>query len=571
MSEGDLRRPPRLPMQALSERISALTVGLPGSTVASLVPSDPLPAPGGTGSDPEPPAYAEIDTTTPGLPIVAQVIAGLAVTWTGLDTGSNPYPPGVYAEVHVSTTTGFTPSSSTLKGSLSRPGTFTVTGLTAGTGYFVRLVIVDEAGQTATSAQVGPVTAGFVTATAIGVGTITSDLVSFDATAIGGIQQYVGTATPPTTGAVGSTWVNTGNGSYNVLELVSGTKTWVQRQWSGGGIAPDSISTVQLAAGAVTAENILAQAITTKLVNGEVIRTSTDDTGARVRLTAVDGIEVYSSTERVFHAKPDGTVTVKGAITSGSTVTGATVTGSTIKTANSGKRVEISASGTNNGQIEFYNSGGTRKGYIEGDSSYVLIGAPDGLGIKGNIFGGRKIGSELSNPDAFIYWSGGAEFGITDAINTGLRVNLTGAVFSYGIDENTTTSAANVRVGASAQLLKSTSTVRVKDDVAALSDGLTGVPTDKVSADAPSVDPYDVLTITPTEFRSLSPADADARMLGFIAEDVAAKFPWAANWDDEGLASAVEDRPILAALLYVVREQQQTIADLTTRIEALEA
>jgi hypothetical protein len=125
--------------------------------------------------------------------------------------------------------------------------------------------------------------------------------------------------------------------------------------------------------------------------------------------------------------------------------------------------------------------------------------------------------------------------------------------------------------GASAQLLKSTSTVRLKDELTPLADDLAGVPADKLADFPASVDPYDVLTVTPTEFRSLSPADGDARSLGFIAEDVAAKLPWAANWDDDGLPSAVEDRPILAALLWVVRDQQATITDLRARIEALEA
>ena len=314
------------------------------------MPSEPLPAPGGTGSDPEPPAYAEITSTSPAFPVVAQVIAGLAVTWTGLDASSNAYPPGVIAEVHVSTTTGFTPDSTTLKGTLSRAGTFTVTGLTAGTGYYVRLVIVDEAGQRVTSSQVGPTTAGFVTATAIGVGTITSDLVSFDATAIGGIQQYVGTDTPPTTGAVGSTWVNTGDGSYNVLQLVSGVKTWVKQQWSGGGIAADSISTLQLAAGAVSAENILAQAITTKLVNGEVIRTTTDDTGARVRISSTDGIEVYSSAGRVFHASPTGTVTITGYQPSGTYLTPTDVSSSGTTVINGG-RIETGTIALNRLQV----------------------------------------------------------------------------------------------------------------------------------------------------------------------------------------------------------------------------
>jgi len=113
--------------------------------------------------------------------------------------------------------------------------------------------------------------------------------------------------------------------------------------------------------------------------------------------------------------------------------------------------------------------------------------------------------------------------------------------------------------------------MRVKDNLAPLNDNLAGVPVEKLSQQSASVNPYDVLTLTPTEFRSLSPADGDAHYLGFIAEDVAIKFPWAANWDDEGLPSAVEDRPILAALLAVVQDQAATIEDLRARIEALEA
>lgn len=546
MSEGDLRRPPRLPMQALSERIAGLTVGLPGSTVASLVPSDPLPAPGGTGSDPEPPAYAEIDTTSPGLPIVAQVIAGLAVTWTGLDTGSNAYPPGVYAEVHVSTTTGFTPSSSTLKGTLSRPGTFTVTGLTAGTGYYVRLVIVDEAGQTATSAQVGPVTAGFVTATAIGVGTITSDLVSFDATAIGGIQQYVGTATPPTTGAVGSTWVNTGNGSYNVLELVSGTKTWVQRQWSGGGIAADSISTLQLAAGAVAAENIQAQAITSKLVSGEVIRTTTDDTGARVRITSTDGIEVYSTTQRVFHAPPSGNVVITGSL----------------RTGTSGARVEMGSAFGSLSSIAMYNSSAFAGSLITDlDGGVSLASASSIPTTIGNAVGGLKVNGP-TNVASFtatgkITGQGALEI-------TGSNVDLPGAAANAG--------ATTADAGFSGNRLRAkTSTQRVKYDIAEVDGTLADVEPERRS-DVVTINPRDVLNIGVAEFTWIEDDEpTEWRSLGWIADDVAAKFPVAAGLDANGQPFSVNDTPIVAALLAVVREQQAAITDLTARLEALEA
>jgi hypothetical protein len=552
MPDGELRRPPRLEGQQLLARIQASTaLGALGSSVASVVPPEPTPTPDGTGSDQAPPFYADLTTTTPTGPNVAQVIAGLAITWSATDTAGNPYPAGVFAEIHISSTTGFTPDASTLKGTLSRAGTFTVTGLTAGTGYYVRLVIVDEAGQRVTSSQVGPTTAGFVTTTAIGVGTITEDLVSFDATAIGGIQQYVGTGTPPTTGATGSTWVNTGDGSYNVLQLVSGVKTWVKQQWAGGGIAADSISTLQLAAGAVTAENILAQAITTKLVNGEVIRTSTDDTGARVRLTAVDGIEVYSSTERVFHAKPDGTVTVKGAITSGSTITGATLTGSKFQTRGSGARLEISNDASFSDALVWYNSSNGVVAVIQQLFDYLYVNAP--------LIGGARFEA--------------ASFSTSGNMSSG-SLTVSGAnVDMQGVYDNNTTGLAPVGITTTGRLRRNgTSSQTIKYDIATLSGGLSASVDEARQCDVATSDPAAILDVGVVEFSVIDEGlPTERRLLGFIADDVADKLPIAVLRDAEGAPAGVIDQAMVAALLSVVQQQQQTIADLTTRIEALEA
>jgi hypothetical protein len=280
-----------------------------------------------------------------------------------------------------------------------------------------------------------------------------------------------------------------------------------------------------------------------------------------------------------------GTITgwsINAAYLSGGTISGGYITGGTI----SGGYISggtMSAGYISGGTISapYLTTGpSTERRVILGDTGETTV-------IKFNAASSSTkflLGMNSDNTNLGLSTTGGGDFLVVPPLDAqtsasiasstngrGLRVASDGKVYSYGIDDNTTASAANVRVGASAQLLRSTSTARLKDDLAPLDGDLAGVAAEKISSDPASVDPHDVLTITPTEFRSLSPADGDARSLGFIAEDVAIKFPWAANWDDDGLPSAIEDRPILAALLAVVKDQAATITDLRTRIEALEA
>jgi hypothetical protein len=274
--------------------------------------------------------------------------------------------------------------------------------------------------------------------------------------------------------------------------------------------------------------------------------------------------------------------TVTGTYLSGGTISGGYITGGTI----SGGYISggtMSAGYISGGTISapYLTTGpSTERRVILGDTGETTV-------IKFNAASSSTkflLGMNSDNTNLGLSTTGGGDFLVVPPLDAqtsasiasstsgrGLRVASDGKVYSYGIDDNTTANAANVRVGASAQLLKSTSTARLKDDLAPLDPDLAGVAAEKISSDPASVDPHDVLTITPTEFRSLSPADGDARSLGFIAEDVASKFPWAANWDDDGLPSAIEDRPILAALLAVVKDQAATITDLRARIEALEA
>jgi len=272
---------------------------------------------------------------------------------------------------------------------------------------------------------------------------------------------------------------------------------------------------------------------------------------------------------------------ITGGTVSGGFITGGTVEGAALQTSGGNSRIRIRndvpvpfgssdaidffGGGTSKAQVTYNNSVGA---FVVYSNDIAFIDYNNAGTARVEVTGDLEVTNNLTVTGA-LDGDGNTTFGASGG-NAAFRVQ-NDDVFSYGIDDNTTASAANVRVGASAQLLRSTSTARLKDDLAPLDGDLAGVAAEKISSDPASVDPHDVLTITPTEFRSLSPADGDARSLGFIAEDVAIKFPWAANWDDEGLPSAIEDRPILVALLAVVKDQAATIEDLRARIEALEA
>jgi hypothetical protein len=530
-----MRRPKQLPEQILARKTAILGVGISAGDVTSIV--DPTPTPGTDGGVEAPVLTpSPSDFIAPSTPTLSGTVQGIRVSWDGKNANGNPYPAGAFVEIHISTSGAtFTPSSSTLAGRLlGSAGFFTIGALTAGTTYYVRLVGVDEAGNTTSPSTAASGQTGLTTENDYGTGTVGVGAVSFNARQIGGIATTVG-STAPTSPVTGDIWLDSSSGTSIIHKRWNGS-SWVTQAWGSDSLSANCITSVQLATGAIVAGSA---------VIGD----------AAIRNAQIASISADKITAGVISADRIDTNTL---------------TGKTLRTAASGKRVEVSSSGSNNGQIEFYNSSSVRKGYIEGGSSYVEIGAPDGAIIRGDMYGGRKVGT-TGNPDASLSWVGSVSLGLSPAINDALRISLAGAVFSYGIDEATTGSAANVRVGASAQLLKSTSTVRIKDQLAPLTDDLTGVPDGKIGSVPASVDPYDVLTITPTEFRSLAAADGEARMLGFIAEDVATKLPWAANWDDDGQPSAVEDRPILAALLYVVRQQHEQIADLTARLEALEA
>jgi hypothetical protein len=145
-----------------------------------------------------------------------------------------------------------------------------------------------------------------------------------------------------------------------------------------------------------------------------------------------------------------------------------------------------------------------------------------------------------------------------------------------GVRDNGSTSVPNVRINTSTGRLSTTthanSAQRFKHDIIPLADGAFSAAVDESLLGDPTgqaVDPTDVLALVPVQFRRNE--DPDAVVTGFVAEDVEAKFPTAATYDEDGVLEAIDPRAILAALLAVVQQQQTTIESLSARVEALES
>jgi len=552
MPDGDLRRPPQLWEQKLARTTSVIGMGV-GSGATAIV--DPTPTPGSDeGVEPSPTTPAPEDFVAPSTPTLSGTVQGIRVTWDGKNANGDPYPAGAFVEIHISTTGAtFTPSATTLAGTLlGSAGFFTIGALTAGTTYYVRLVGVDEAGNTTSPSTAASSQTGLTTSSDYGTATIGSGAVSFNARQIGGITTTVGT-TAPSSPVVGDIWLDSTGGAITHKRW-SGS-AWVTQAFDSESISAGAITATQIAAGAITAGAIAAGAITAEKIDAGAITAdkiaAATITGDKIAANTIDATKISAAFITATDVGSGGSTVIDGGrITSG------TITGRTIQSSSGSARIVLNNADT----LDFYSSNVKR-----GDLSGVTVAGINGIGVNGALDVSSNLYCEEVDGSS-------AQLG-TKGANRAFRVDGSGDVFSYGIDGTTTGSAANIRVEqtGSRQLVRSTSTERVKSDIIGLDGDLQGVNPNKISTQGANVDPWDVLNLTPAEFQSLSPVDQNQRMFGFIAENVATVFPFAAEWDEDGIPSSVADRPILAALLAVVKDQQQRITDLTARIEALEA
>lgn len=536
MPSGTFRRPPQLWEQKLASLVSINNVGTIAGGATDGVGSDLPPGDGGGGgSEPAPIAATSVAFGTPSTPTLSGTVQGIRVSWNGNNASGEQYPTDAYVEVHIATSGAtFTPDSTTLRGKLlNGAGFFTIFGLTAGTTYYVRLVGRDAQGIASTASTAASGTTGLTSAGDYGTATIDAGAVSFNARSIGGITTSV-SATAPSSPVAGDVWLDTSSGAV-VYKRYSGS-AWATQAWGSDSLSANCITATQIAAGAVTAGAIAAGSITTAKLDASAV------TADKIAAGAITAAKI-----------------------SAGAIDGQTITGATIRTASTGARVAMNDGGRA-AYLDIYSGNGSLHSLygnlgdlVISPASRCVIGT--GVQIQGDLTfltGGNITATSLSTSGNI---SGSSGLSITGS-----------AVDMQGVYTNNTTGIDSVGINASYRLRRISSTQAIKYDITALTKSLSASVDEARRSTVATVNPAGILDVAVTEFSVIDDGVAtERRVLGFIADDVADKLPIAVTRDEAGVPAGVLDTSLIAALLAVVQQQQQTITELTARVEALEA
>jgi hypothetical protein len=190
---------------------------------------------------------------------------GIWVSWDGIMAdGTLPLSDFSYVQVHVSQLSGFTPGAATLAGHMGGAGLFGVGQLIAGQNYYIKLVVLNQAGIT------GPASAQ-------------ASAIPF---APGGAAVTV-SSSAPVSPSLNDLWYDSANG--NRLNQWNGT-AWVLYQYGQGAIATGAITANEIANNTITAAQILAGTITAAQIAANTI------TAAQIAAGTITAAQIAAST-----------------------------------------------------------------------------------------------------------------------------------------------------------------------------------------------------------------------------------------------------------------------------------
>ncbi len=206
----------------------------------------------------------------PDTPTVAGALSAIVVAWDGLLGSAAPLSDFQYVQVHVSLSSGFTPSSATLMGTMHTGGLFGVGNLIGGDTYYVKLVALNNS-------QVASTPSTQASAVAL-------------VPSAGSGAKVTIASTAPSSPTTGDLWYDTALG--NVLEQWNGS-AWTAYQYGAGAIATGAITATQIANSTITAAQISGSAA----ITGSQLAAAAGITGSQLSSSAgITGSQLANST-----------------------------------------------------------------------------------------------------------------------------------------------------------------------------------------------------------------------------------------------------------------------------------
>lgn len=519
---------------------------------------------------------------TPSAPVATSRLGQIQITWDGLDSaGATPDVDKLsYVEVHQSSTSGFTPSSSTNKGRIyGKNDFFLAINPSYSTTHYFKFIFIDISGNNSTaSAQTSATVAKLVD----------DDLIADSLTRWPFGENTVNTNSLAD-GSLSATYLVSGNDA-------DGTAVRIEGKIAAGSIgatsiAANSIVAGKIAANAVTANTIEAGAIKAGKIDANAVTTDTIEAGAitgiKIAARSITGQKILATTTLTFASYDDGNgnpgsssdqVIIGNHVVSGY---GGNVTVTGLSFYRSGVRSGILGAGTwaamSFGADEISNAlqytgddSGGYNAYLRVSSGGLTISTNTGTSVFGGL---AAYGMFYSNGGARLLGPVELMGGRIEVVRNpfipatvGFRIFDTNpAVFGIWADETyreTTGSSAAV-AAALLHANTSTMTLRTKNVVVTSTreskEDINSYPTD-----------YRILDISPKTFRYKSNENTKLPIqLGLIAEEVDdLGLDMIVVRDDEtGKPAAIDYMKIPVLLAPIVKELQDRISKIESRMK----
>lgn len=533
-------------------------------------------------------AQSEEDHTVypPSAPVLTSRLGTITVSWGGtLSTGLSTLaaPSNIqFMNVYLSTSSGFTPSSSNFHERVrvfGSDGGFTVlTDLTYGTSYYVKITVIDSAGvesdaSAQATAQVQPLVDADIASSALANWPFNGGTIPAGALASGAINA---------SNMFGNDVVVQSAIAANAIganEIAAGAII-------AGKIGANAVTAATIAAGSITAGKIATNAVEADKINAGAITTVKLDANA-VTANKIDSGAITAD-------KLESNLVLSDLIIVGDEATGSTGDPGRIEIrgetqANPGiVAFKNGAGGATNATFRLYTGNGRAylsETFVDGDITL------DGGTIRTDAVGSTRVEIQDSTP-AVDFYSGSTRIGRIGPYSTGVRIYGSGSAYltvtagtvnaencsftadgisstqrlAQSIWANTGTGSFTVNRNSGGQLVPTTSDSRLKTDVASIDGALN-----KINQ------------LNPVTFRWTAGEAEDVKTPGLIAQEVANVFSedelfivW--SQDDPNAEGEFVDNPIksieyvnlIPHLIKAVQELSQKNSELEARIATLE-